>query len=68
MKIRLFGPGLLVICALAVHELHALVQSAAAHSPTGVEVLLALAVVVTGLGGILMASAGTELLRLPDDH
>jgi predicted outer membrane lipoprotein len=67
--IRLSGLGLLVICAFAVHQLHALVYSAASHSPTGVELLLlALAVVVTGLGGVLMASAGTELLRLPDDH
>lgn len=68
MKVRLLGLGLLVICAFAVHELYALVHSAAARSPTGVELLLALAVVVTGLGGVLMASTGTELLRLPDDR
>jgi hypothetical protein len=68
MMIRLLGLGLLVICAFAVHELYAVAHSAASHSPTGVELLLALAVIVTGLGGVLMASAGAELLRLSDDH
>ena len=67
MIVRLFGLLLLIICGLAVHELYSLVHGAA-HLSTGFELLLALLIVVTGLGGVLLASAGSELLGLRDDR
>ena len=67
MIVRVFGLLLLVICGLTVHELYSLVHSAAPVS-TGFELLLALLIVVTGLGGVLMASTGSELLSLRDDR
>ena len=67
MLVRLLGLVSLAVCAFVLHELLALVHSAPAHSATSVELLLGLVVVVTGLGGVVMASTGSELLRSPHD-
>jgi hypothetical protein len=68
MLVRLLGLASLVVCAFALHELLTLVHSATANSATGVELLLGLVVVITGLGGVFMASAGSELLRSSKDR
>ena len=60
---RCVGLALLCLCAIAIHFLYGLVTVGAAHSPTGAELLLALVVVVSGLGGIVLVSTGDEIFR-----
>ncbi|HEY1606323.1 MAG TPA: hypothetical protein VGF77_12085 [Allosphingosinicella sp.] len=53
MLTRLAGTGLLAICALAIVRLHALVTGPPRHPPSAAEMVLALAVILTGLAGSL---------------
>ena len=61
MAIRLTGLAVLGVCAFVIHMLYELVQTASPHQATGQELLLSLATVVTGFGGLLMAVLGGEL-------
>ena len=67
MTVRIFGLGLILVSGIAVHWLYVLVHTAAHHSQNVGELLLAALIVVTGLGGVLMAAVGNELFRRPDE-
>ena len=61
MIVRFAGVALIAICGIAIHFLYEMVHSGPLHQPTIAEFALALVVVVTGLGGMLMAATGSEL-------
>lgn len=61
MIVRFAGLGLIAICGIAIHFLYEMVHAGPLHQPTIEEFAIALAVVVSGLGGTLMAATGSEL-------
>lgn len=63
MIVRLAGLGLIAICGFAIHFLYQMVHAGPFHQATIEEFALAIIVVVTGLGGTLMAATGNELIQ-----
>jgi len=68
MIVRLIGVVFLPVCAFAVHWLYQLVHVVPPHPSSLGELAIAFVVVITGLGGALMAIVGDELVRNPDEH
>ena len=68
MIVRFVGLGSIALCAIVIHFLYQSVHTAPPHAATGTELLLAAAAVLTGLGGVLMVSAGSALTGPANDR